>query len=869
MVVEAANEGIDSVTLYSFWLSGGAYTMTTNVEDLRLTTQKVPGSSTYFLVPPGTRGATITGNTSDNKIWGEDTDDHFSGGTGNDRLVGFEGSDTLDGGAGTDTLEGGLGSDTYYVDSLSDVVIEHPIDSSSTDVIRSTVTYSLADNIESLYLDGSLAIDGTGNANHNRLVGNGAANALYGGDGNDTLEGGAGTDTLAGGAGNDTYVVDSTSDVINEIDGEGLDTVSSSMTYTLGANVENLTLAGTVAINGTGNAGDNAITGNSAVNQLFGGAGNDTLNGGSGNDTLSGGSGNDSYIVDSTGDVVTELASEDIDTVEATATYSLGANIENLVLTGTAAINGTGNAAANTLQGNGAANVLDGGSGADTLIGGDGSDTYVVDNLADVVVESATGGTDTIQTSITYTIGNNVENLTLIGSTTINGTGNDLGNSIVGNSGNNVLNGGNGNDTLNGGAGVDTLVGGAGNDTYVLDSTTDVISESLDGGTDLVQIALAYTLTANVENLTLTGTSAVAGTGNELSNVLTGNGAANRLTGNGGNDVLNGGAGADTMLGGVGNDVYFVDATKDVVTENANEGIDLIQSTIAYTLGTNVEALTLEGTGAVNGTGNASNNLLIGNGANNTLNGAGGVDLLQGGDGTDTLTDTSGNNLFDGGVGNDTITGGIGQDFIAGGSGNDSITTNTGADVIAFNLGDGQDIVIASTGKDNTVSLGKGIKYADLSFKKNLNDLVLVTGSTDQITFKDWYRNTSNQSVSTLQILIEETPDYDAGSASNLNNRKIVQFNFDGLATKFDQARASNPSLTVWSMSSSLQEFFIGNSDGAAIGGDMAYQYGRNGNFSTLTMTPAQSLLADAQFGVGNQALQLIGALQDQSPWMI
>ncbi|MDD1462567.1 clostripain-related cysteine peptidase, partial [Dolichospermum sp. ST_sed2] len=245
----------------------------------------------------------------------------------------------------------------------------------------------------SLFFDASL--DGT--SGDDILQGAAGDDLLYGYAGNDQISGLAGIDTLIGGTGNDIYVVDTTTDVITENANEGTDTIQSSVTFTLATltNIENLTLTGTAAINGTGNAGNNVITGNTA---------NNTLNGGTGIDTLIGGTGNDIYVVDSTTDTITELASGGTDTIQSSVTYSIAAlaNVENLTLTGTAGINGTGNAGNNVITGNTANNILDGGAGIDTLIGGTGNDIYIVDSTTDTITELASGGTDTIQSSVTY-----------------------------------------------------------------------------------------------------------------------------------------------------------------------------------------------------------------------------------------------------------------------------------------------------------------------------------------------------------------------------------------------------------------------------------------------------------------------------------
>ena len=303
--------------------------------------------------------------------------------------------------------------------------------------------------------------------------------------------------------------------VIKDIvtDNGGIDTVMASVSYSLPANVENLVLTGSADINATGGAGDNLLTGNAGSNILDGGAGNDTLVGGAGNDT---------YIVDSSGDVVTENPNEGTDTVQSSITYTLTDNVENLVLTGSGDLNGTGNALDNVITGNSGSNTLDGGAGNDTLVGGAGNDTYIVDSSGDVVTENPNEGTDTVQSSINYVLGANVENLTLTGSGNLNGVGNALDNVITGNSGNNVLNGKEGNDTL---------IGGAGNDIYVVDSTGDVVIENANEGTDTVRSSVTYTLGANLENLILTGSANIDGTGNGGDNVINGNTGDNNLTG--------------------------------------------------------------------------------------------------------------------------------------------------------------------------------------------------------------------------------------------------------------------------------------------------------------------------------------------------
>jgi Ca2+-binding RTX toxin-like protein len=397
-----------------------------------------------------TRGA--SGDIS-KKINGSEQDDILVSFEGNDEIFGHGGSDQLKGGAGIDYLSGGSGADN---------------------------------------LDG-------GNGN----------DTLLGGSGDDYIDAGDGDDFIVGGdgAGNDIY-----------IGGSGIDTIKytsalAGITVNLSAssNHAKSTLSGDRAGIGVdqlsgieniiaGNYND-VLTGNASRNRIDAGKGNDTLNGGTGKDTLIGGLGNDTYITDG-GDTITEALNAGTDTVRSSVSHTLGANLENLTLTGSGAINGTGNTLNNVITGNSGNNILDGGTGADSLIGGTGNDTYVVDNVSDRITEAASAGTDTVQSSVTYTLAVNVENLTLTGSGVINGTGNSLNNVITGNSGNNTLSGGTGTDTLTGGSGSDLLYGGADSvrDVFIFNS----IAESKTGSTrDKV-----YDFRTTVDDLDLRGIDA-------------------------------------------------------------------------------------------------------------------------------------------------------------------------------------------------------------------------------------------------------------------------------------------------------------------------------------------------------------------------
>jgi Ca2+-binding RTX toxin-like protein len=543
------------------------------------------------------------------------------------------------------------------------------------------------------------ALDGRGGDDE---LGGGAGNdRLLGGEGNDRLDGGTGADTMEGGTGDDAYVLDGIGDMAVEAAAGGRDSVTSSIDTTLAENLEALVLIG-AASHGRGNAAANALLGGAAAwlegldgaDTLTGGIGADTLDAGTGSDRMVGGAGDDSYVVDSTGDVVVEGSASGFDTVFSSISFVLGANLEALSLTGTAALTGTGNTlnnllagnagasrlrgmnGADTLQGQGANDTLDGGASADSLAGGGGNDLYIVESAGDVVLENAGEGVDLVQSSVSWSLGAELESLTLAGSAALTGTGNALNNLLTGNAGANLLEGGDGADTLSGAAGADTLAGGLGNDFYTAPDVTDLLVELPGGGVDTVQVAFSWSLAVEIENLVLTGTATLTGAGNASDNAITGNAAANLLSGDEGADTLTGGAGADTLLGGLGNDTYVIDNLADLVSELPGEGIDTVRSSIAVSLGSALENLVLTGVAAVSGTGNALDNILVGNTGANALTGDLGADTLLGGSGADTLTAGDGDDVLAGGMGADRLLGGLGHDafrFDAPAEGRDTI----------------------------------------------------------------------------------------------------------------------------------------------------------------------------------------------------
>ena len=385
-------------------------------------------------------------------------------------------------------------------------------------------------------------------------------------DTNDILYDTTGNDSLAGGIGDDFYFVSNTTDVVTEATNAGLDTVEATVNYTLPAdnNVEALYMFGSL-LTGTGSGGPETLVSIGGPN------------------TLEGLGGDDLYFLNNSADVVIEAADGGTDIVGATVDYTLpdNSNIELLSMLGSG-LTGTGSAGADTLHSNG---------GPNTLEGLDGDDYYYVNNTADVVIEAANGGHDTVAATVNYTLpdNSNIELLSMLGSG-LTGTGSS------------------GADTLHSSSGPNTLVGLGGDDLYYVNNAGDVVIEAANGGFDTVAATLDYTLPANVEALYMYGSGLTA-------------------TGSNGADTLYSSGGPNTLVGLGGDDFYYVNNTGDVVTEATNGGYDTVMAYVSYTLSTNVEAMYTSGSG-LTGTGNSSANTLITLG-DNTLVGGGGNDTFE------------------------------------------------------------------------------------------------------------------------------------------------------------------------------------------------------------------------------------------------
>ena len=803
---------------------------------------------------------------------GLEGDDVLEGGLGNDTLIGGLGADTLIGGLGDDVYVFNLGDGQDVIDnsgsdedfdqilfgeSISPDEIEFFIEDSDSltikinaagDSIRILSWFSSADSvIQEFRFDDGTVWDYQEIQNRITLdtaptyvSGTAGNDSIVGSSRNDWIDLGTGYDYVMGDAGNDTILSQDGGDTL--YGGEGHDSIfgdgylsgdagDDSLTGTgyltggtgndmlngagtLNGDVGNDTITGTGLL--SGGDGEDLIIGMNANGNLNGNAGNDTI---IGEGYISGGDGNDS--LNGSGSLFGD-AGDDTLSGGAYGVIFGGAGNDLITATGTATLFGDdGN---DILYASSYGNVLVTGNGLDTVYGGDGADTIAASGSSGDKLLYGGFGNDNVY-------GGNANDIAY------GDAGNDV---LMGDAGNDILHGGDGQDTIGGGNGNDYLNGGYGNDTMYDYSGDDTIVSGMGHGYDVIEVK--HSTTTEIKTLILEGLNP-SDIGLERWGTSLGIG------------YTKGG-----IWEGISINNYFA---------SANNRIDLIQFSDGTVWDYNTvmsQTIRLSGTassdvlsGFTNTPndiyGKEGNDLIKGGNLLDGLRGDAGNDIMQALDGDDVFFDGAGNNVLDGGIGTDSFNLGAGNDLIIGGKGYDFITTGAGYDIIAFNKGDGADIINASTGADNTLSLGGNITYSDLAFSKTGNDLIFKVSSTDQITLKDWYTSTTNKSILNLQVIAEAMAGFDANGTDTLLDDKIETFNFANLVSAFDTARTANSSLTTWQLSNALLDFHLGGSDTAAIGGDLAYQYGLNGNLTGIGLNAAQSVINASSFGQSAQTL--------------
>ncbi|HEX6741123.1 MAG TPA: calcium-binding protein, partial [Sphingomicrobium sp.] len=748
-------------------------------------------------------GDVMIGDSGDNILHGDDGNDTFTDGAGNDAMFGDRGADTFNVsvGAGNDFFDGGA---DFFGDTQDLISFGQALAGVAVDLTAGTA-HSVVGDAAGIGNDTLANIEiVTGSAFDDQITGSDVANTLFGANGNDILSGMGGNDFLSGGAGDDTLD-----------GGSGVDRVSYTSS-SVGVTVS-------LAVAGPQNTGQGMdtligienITGSLFNDVLTGNASNNSFTGSTGADVMTGGAGNDTYNVDSS-DTVVENANEGIDTVISGQSFTLGANVENLILgvtfgpggpeiitrTGTGndldnEISGTdqgdiliGMGGNDTLMGNGGPDYLDGGAGADTMTGGFAPDTYVIDDVGDVIQGEITGidfAGDTVISSISYQLNNVIENLTLTGTADIDAIGNFTHNRIIGNDGNNILTGGGGNDVLTGGGGVDTFRDFAfaldgntitdlaiGEKIVITDATLAGFSFSLSGDTltytggslTLQQSAPGMLVASAAEGGGVALTLVAASEGDDTINgtaqddVIVGLGGNDALHGLGGNDSLEGGAGNDTLDGGNGFDTASYAGAASAVTVNL--ALFGGQDTVGAGTDTFIDIENVAGSGFNDTlTGNAANNVIEGRAGDDVIDGAAGTDTASyasagsavvvnldnggahntGGAGIDTLisienvtgsafgdtlTGDAGANLLSGLAGNDVLNGGAGADALIGGTGNDQFYIDNYGDSIVEAAGEGDDVAFVL----GTYTLAQGVSVETLvALNQSSTDPLVLTGN--------------------------------------------------------------------------------------------------------------------------------------------
>lgn len=757
----------------------------------------------------------LYGGDGEDSLSGGEGADYLNGADGNDILSGDGGDDVLDGGAGVDELYGGEGNDDLDGGDDDDYLQGDEGDDSLNGGWGNDILNAGSGNDTLIGADGDDVL--VADEGDDTLMGGEGTDSLFGDRGNDFLSGGEGTDNLFGGDGNDLYLVDNVEDLIEEREDEGIDTVQSSVNWTLSDHVENIVLLGD-ALEAMGNNLSNQLTGNE-LNNILDGAG--------GADTLIGGAGDDTYIVDNVEDVTTEAEGEGADTVMSSVDYSLADFIENLELTGTA-LSAVGNSLDNTLQGNDQNNTLEGLDGDDTLSGGLGND-YLDGGIGnDRIVFNAGDGNDFVKKAIgTYAV-------TLIGISSDSFSFDVSENGVLqldfGTDGSLTFEGfdlQDSEDTLP----LDEIRFENGTDVEII--TRDEISYQLEAaiashvgdadddyicgtsGSDRIHAMAGddYVLGYSGDDTLLGGSGNDSLYGGADNDTLLGGDGDDYLKGGSGNDVHDGGAGRDELEGSYGDDIYRfsigdgVDTVYDAsgISEfQFGDGIDaesitLIRDgyhlivkyseedsvtikyayeyewgkpvitdtyTVMFADGTSVNMQDLRESKTVYINGNDYWNTLVGDdGVDNISGGSGadnlygnaGDDILEGGEGYDDLYGEDGNDSLNGGSGNDDLFGGDGDDTLSGGEGRDDIYGGKGNDIVYGNEGDddieggdGNDILSGGSGSDmlkggdgdDTYLFARGDESVVIDNHDSGHDVVQISDdiALNELIFeRDWY----------------------------------------------------------------------------------------------------------------------------------
>ncbi|MBN3815962.1 calcium-binding protein [Paraburkholderia sp. Se-20369] len=639
----------------------------------------------------------LDGGNGNDILDGGDGNDRLFGGAGHDELNGGDGNDVLSGETGNDKIFGGVGNDMIWGGDGDDILVGF---TGSNEAKQSLAAWETDDDTIYGGAGNDLIMGGLG---HDLLYGDAGNDEIQGGDGHDRLYGGDGDDRLFGQVGNDILYGGAGDDLLVGFTGD---------------NETKKTL-------GPGESDNDYLYGGEGRDTLLGGLGDDYLDGGAGADHMEGGEGNDTYIVNSVNDVILEYANEGYDTVISSANYILDANLEELRLVEGFNINGTGNALDNRIVGNSADNILDGVTGADTMIGGKGNDTYYVDNVGDRVVELAGEGVDTVQSKISYALGEHVENLNLLDfGKPEKGLVDGVAVHVYGYPKANEL------DYMQGDAvptfqGTCALTSIANLLTQTGTPTTegDVVRRAIDnqwavtspaatdyqrGGSNYVQqqaLLKSYGIANNllagyderaVANLIRSGRGVILALN---SGRLWEDGAY--LDGGGVNHVV-------TVTGAVYGEAdgelkgfYIADSGRRRISDMTRYiGIQELRSAAnvpnAYAIYT-AEALKLWNED-IDGTGNELDNTIIGN---------------------------RGNNVLDGGAGNDILVGGLGND------------------TYRFGRGSGRDVIQdddETLGNSDVIRVGAGVSADQLWFRHVGDDLeISILGTSNTATVRDWY----------------------------------------------------------------------------------------------------------------------------------